>query len=255
MDVRTVLSCLALAAPDPGELPGDVFRAALLRSLRADAGTRHTLEDLGQWLTRSKVDHPLDTRRVPLAGISGWHRDADAVAHDEGRYFRIVGVSVRATQREVRSWTQPLLAPVGQGVIAFLVTRVDGVLHALVQARVEAGLLDGVELAPTVQCTPANLAGTGLPRPPFLDTVLGADPADIRYDTLLSDEGGRSYHSLARHLVVEVPETFAAREPDGFRWVSVGQLVTLTRHSYQVNVQARSLLTVLHSLWTAEASA
>ncbi|WP_406728600.1 NDP-hexose 2,3-dehydratase family protein [Streptomyces sp. GD-15H] len=246
MDVRTVVACLPLpqllsprpSAPEPAGPP------------------RHDSAALAHWFTGMKVRYPMVTRRFPLARVAGWKRGPDEIAHEEDRYFRILGVRVEATQREVRAWSQPLLAPVHGGVIAFLLRRFGGVLHVLVQARVEAGLLDGVELAPTVQCTPANLAGTGLPRPPFLDAVLGAPPAAILYDTLLSDEGGRIHHSLARHLLVELGEEEDGEgteywEPEGFRWISVEQLAGFTRHGYQVNVQARSLLSALYSLCAA----
>ncbi|MFB7102288.1 NDP-hexose 2,3-dehydratase family protein [Streptomyces hydrogenans] len=235
MDVRTILACLPLAARGTGA------------PRRGPA--RHEDAELAHWFTDMKARHPMVTRRVPLAAVDGWTRGPDEIAHEDGRYFRVIGVRVEATQREVRSWSQPLLAPVAEGVVAFLLRRFDGVPHVLVQARVEAGLLDGVEWAPTVQCTPANLAGTGLPRPRYLDAVLGAPADAVRYDTLLSDEGGRSYHSLARHLVVEAGPDVPDEEPDGFRWVSLGQLAAFARHGYQVNVQARSLLSVLYGLW------
>ena len=160
-----------------------------------------------------------------------------------------MGVNVRAGHREVAQWCQPLVEPVGIGVNAFLVKRVDGVLHALVHARVQPGYLDVTELGPTVQATPGNY--TWLPpeaRPRHLDEVLAAAPESIRFDSLLSEEGGRFHHARNRYLVIEVdPDHAPAPGPD-FRWLTLHQLAGLLRHSHYVNVEARTLIACLHSL-------
>nr|WTB36338.1 NDP-hexose 2,3-dehydratase family protein [Streptomyces sp. NBC_00830] len=42
-------------------------------------------------------------------------------------------------------------------------------------------------------------------------------------------------------------ETAPDVPPDGFAWVSAGQLTSLCRHSHYLNVQARSLLACLRA--------
>ncbi|MFI0033654.1 NDP-hexose 2,3-dehydratase family protein [Streptomyces albidoflavus] len=232
MDTRTVLACA------PVSHDHDQDRA------------RHQDTDLLSWLTGERARHEAHATLVPLRDVTGWHRGEHSIDHQDGRHFSVVAVSVEAGSREVGGWTQPLLAPVGTGVTAFLARRIDGVPHLLVQAKAEGGLHGGIELAPTVQCTPANYAH--LPedaRPPFLDTVLGADPARIRYQAVHSEEGGRFLDALSRYLVVDCPEddetlTRAGQLP-GYRWVTPAQLTTLARHGHYLNVQARTLLACL----------
>jgi len=138
--------------------------------------------------------------------------------------------------------------PHHQGVAAFLARRIEGRPHVLVQARLEPGYVNGAELAPTVQCMPANYVHSPH-RPPYLDQVLAAGPDRILFDTVLSEEGGRFYHARNRYLVIEVPDDHPLTEPEDYRWLTVDQLTELVRHSHYVNVQARTLLACLHSLW------
>jgi len=155
---------------------------------------------------------------------------------------------VVARGREVDSWTQPMIEAPGEGVVAFVVRRIGGVLHALMHGRVEPGYIDVVELAPTVQCKPENYSVLDpRARPPFLDLVLAAAPERIRFDAVLSEEGGRFYRTRNRYLVVEVDPAEELAHPD-FRWVTLDQLAGLLRHSHYLNVQARSLVACLHSL-------
>jgi len=159
-----------------------------------------------------------------------------------------VGVRVHASNREVRSWCQPLLAPRGLGLAAFVVRRIDGILHLLARADLRPGYRDVVELGPTVQCTPANFDDVSDDRrPAFLDLVLSAG-AKVRYDVVQSEEGGRFERALTRHLVVEVGDEVPIHTPPDFCWLTVVQLRALVPGSYQVNIEARSLLLCLETL-------
>ncbi|WP_416069048.1 NDP-hexose 2,3-dehydratase family protein [Streptomyces kanasensis] len=189
-------------------------------------------------------------RLVPLAGVADWARDAEGIGRPDGRFFRITGVTVEAGNREVTGWSQPLLEPCGTGIAAFVFRRLGGVPHVLVHAKVEAGYLDTIELAPTVQCTPGNWDPVRTEdRPPFLDLVRAADErGTAHYAAEHSEEGGRFLEARIRYLFVSADEDTAPVDPPpGYRWVTVGQLNSLTAHGHYVNVQARTLLACLNS--------
>lgn len=228
MDARTVLSCL----------PADEA-----------AGGLHTSAEVLSWITGMRAAHDVNVDLIPLRDATGWRRSEYSVSHELGVYFSVIGVDVCAGSREVASWRQPLIEPHGTGLVALLVRRFDGVLHALVNARVEPGYLDVVELAPTVQCTRENYAH--LPagsEPLFLDVVLAARPDQVLFDTHLAEEGGRFYHAASRYLIVEVGDELPTRPAPTFRWLTLHQLTGLLRHSHYVNVQARTLVAGLRTL-------
>ena len=60
----------------------------------------------------------------------------------------------------------------------------------MVQAKLECGNFDVMELAPTVQCLTGNIPSSRSARPPFLDLVLESSGSQVLYDTLQSEEGG-----------------------------------------------------------------
>lgn len=250
MDARTVLSCMPFAPPQAGSgsrhAPAP-FRSALARSLHHSAGARHDIGEILSWFTEEKTRHEVSTRLIPANQIAGWNRTAHDIAREDGKHFRVIAVNVEASNREVASWRQPLLAPVARGIIAFLAKPIEGVMHVLVHARVEPGFMDTVELGPTLQLIRENYAG--LPQPRYLDYVLGADTDRIRFDAFLSEEGGRFFDAQNRYLVIEVEDDFQVSCPQDYRWVTVGQLSELLRHGHYLNVQARSLVACMHSLW------
>ncbi|GGW54641.1 NDP-hexose 2,3-dehydratase [Streptomyces lucensis JCM 4490] len=239
MDARTVLGCLPRELL-PAEGRTGAFAAALRRSYETGSGTAA----IRSWLHDVKGRGRWNTRLIPLDKTHGWTRGSDEISADDGSGFRVIAVRVRSVNREVPEWTQPLLAPREEGLAAFLVRRTGDTLRLLVQARYEPGLLDHVELAPTVR-TPPVAADEEVP---FLKDVLSADPRHIRFDTLLSEEGGRFHHALTRYQVIELPADHPAGAGDHHRWMTVGQLMELVRHGHYLNIEARSLLACLHSL-------
>lgn len=256
MDTRTVVACIPLVDSMPGrsEATGveelrrggrSEFQLALLASMQEPGRALHRDDDLIGWLSDLKCRYELDVRRIGLVELDGWTRDAYAIRHEADRYFSVVGVRVEASNREVARWDQPLVKAAARGLTAFLVKKVDGVLHLLVQAKVEPGNLDVVALAPTVQCTLGweDLADPAS-WPPFTDAVLEATAEDIRYRCVQSEEGGRFYHVENEYMVVELDADWEAETPDNFRWLTLRQLGQFLRYSY-VNIEARSLLACL----------
>ena len=244
MDARTVLSCLPAAADR-----GGAARPAIARSADGSSGSLHTTAEVLSWITRMHTEHELVAEPVPLREIERWHRTDTAIAHESGRFFSVVAVDVQAGCREVGSWQQPLLEPHGVGIVALLVKRFDGVMHALINARVEPGYLDVVELAPTVQCVPENYRH--LPpesQPPYVDLVRARRPERTWFDVEFSEEGGRFYDARSRYVILEVDDGFSVR-PDGqFQWLTLSQLTVLLQHRHYLNVQARTLVAALRAL-------
>ncbi|MCR6488751.1 NDP-hexose 2,3-dehydratase family protein [Amycolatopsis sp. OK19-0408] len=227
MDARSVLACAPTAPAEASAVRSDT--------------------EMLSWFTNERARHGVRSKRIPLTGVRDWVRTDDHIQHVDQRYFRVTGVSVEAGNREVTSWMQPLFEPVGLGLCAFLVRHFGGVPHLLVHARAEAGLLDTVELGPTVQCTPDNYVHLPVGDwPPFLEFVRRAGVDRIRYSAVHSDEGGRFLNAESRYLLVEADEADAGTEPPpGYAWVTPGQLNSLARHGHYLNMQARTLLAVV----------
>ena len=154
-------------------------------------------------------------------------------------YFDVRWVSVEIMHREVSRWDQPIIAPSGVGVIAFIVKKIRGVYHFLVHAEIECGNFDIYELGPTVSCVEQN-------HPPgsvrFLEYILSARDDQIIYSALQSEEGGRFYHEQNKNIIVEADESFPEVVPKNYKWMTLNQLMFFIKFNNFVNIGARSLL-------------
>lgn len=247
MDTRTVLSGAVTMPPAPHDDSADTFTDAMARSWQPGGWALHDTAELLSWFTEAKGRCTLDRRLIPLNRVAGWTGRDGVLTHDENRHFTVVGVDVRASNREVAGWSQPMFAPRSPGLIAFLTRRIAGVPHVLVQARIETGAFDRIEMAPTVHCQPGNYQSGFVPgtrQPRFLDGVLATSPERILLDVIHSEEGGRFYHARSRHLLIEAEDAPLDTPPD-FVWMTLRQLAGFVRFGSHLNVEARSLVTLL----------
>ncbi|MFF0428472.1 NDP-hexose 2,3-dehydratase family protein [Streptomyces sp. NPDC004520] len=245
MNARTVLSGIAYggAALDRLAARPDGFHAELVTShqaLRSDDDLAGALT----WLIDQKATYSLDVRRTSLREMDEWIVDDDSVRHrDDGRYFEINGVSVQATSREVGAWSQAMLEPAPGNTVALICQRRAGVLQFLVQATVQPGLTDRLELGPTVQFAPGYHRG---PQDiPPLAQYLDAPASWNRLKAIQSEDGGRFAKADTLHQVIELPEDHTLEAPANYRWMTLGLLNRMTRFGYHVNVEARSLAACL----------
>lgn len=246
MDTRTVISGIDFTEYVRGEedLQGmsnfgrDMIASAQLRNGRS------SIHEVLSWFTSLKAGYDLTVSETPLNEIAEWECKADEIVRKDKQYFRILGVRVSIDNREVRSWCQPLVQPMQQGICAFIAKKIDGIYHFLVQAKMECGNRDVFELAPTVQCLTGSIYD-GTPRPPFTDYVLNARKEQIVFDTLQSEEGGRFYHEQNRNMLVIADEDFAETLPSTYCWMTLGQINNFLLYNNYINIQARSLIAAI----------
>jgi oxidase EvaA len=253
MDTRTVVSGIPYGTYSSRTLDGLISLSTMSRrkemmlasALSAEASHcdfRHIIS----WITRLKARYELIVDRVPLRSISPWVQSEYAIERPDGKYFSVIGVNVTIDNREVVSWDQPMIKPAQEGLMAFIVRPINGAYHFLVQAKLEAGNFDIIELAPTVQCLTGNYR-TGLKEysVKYITDVLEASPERVLVSTLQSEEGGRFFQEQNRNMIVEVGEDFSLEVDENYCWMTLNQMLRLIEFNNYLNISARSLISAI----------
>ena len=260
MDARSVLSCAPFA---DGNLrkhyellrhPGrenifpyrfdDSFMNDLIISMSEESRVANSMDGILSWFTELKTRYELDVREIPLNRVSGWVRNDMEIRHKGEEFFSVIAVLVRAGSREVTSWTQPLIKSSSCGLAGFVTKKIGNVLHFLIQAKVEPGNFDVVEMAPTVSCSNYEARQGTARAARFLDLFVNAAPGRVKYSAIQSEEGGRFFHFQNRCMVVEIEGSARLTIPGNYIWMTLGQMMELVRRGY-FNIEARCLLTCI----------
>ncbi len=262
MDARTVISCIPLLG---SRLRSDTsfkqsggsahinisgrrisgFQRDLFLSTSKSSYSLHTGNRIISWFSEMRSRYDLAVERIPLNEVKSWiHTDRD-IQHISGKYFSVIAVSVLADSREVPKWDQPLLKHTGYGMVGFLSKKIAGTLHFLVHACPEPGNRDVIQMGPTVAYS--SWIGEVMDKadlPYFVDLFLELRDDQIRYSAVQSEEGGRFYDFQNRYIVLELPLDKELDLPDGYIWMTLGQITDFSKHGY-FNIEARNLISCL----------
>ena len=252
MDTRTVISGIPFG--DLNTLSnieykaGNSYEQSLLKSALDNENYLHSVEAIISWITRHKAFAELEVEKIALNSIAEWKKDEHSIYHQDKKYFSVIAVKAEIGNREVYSWTQPLIKSAQEGVIAFIIKKINGVYHFLVQAKLESGNFDIIELAPTVQCLTGNYRkGENEYEVPFLDYVLDPESnnVNVRYSAYQSEEGGRFFEEQNKNMIIEVGDDFNVEVPDKYVWMTLNQIKTFIKFNNYLNIQSRSLLSAV----------
>lgn len=208
----------------------------------------YSIEHIISWITRLKSYAELEVEKIPLNSIKDWQKDEYSIHHNQHKYFSVIAVKAEIGNREVSTWTQPLVKSAQEGIIAFIIKKINGVYHFLVQAKLESGNFDIIELAPTVQCLTGNYRkGLNEYEVEFIEYALEPEKqgAIIRYSAHQSEEGGRFFQEQNQNMIIEVGEEFNNHLPDKYIWMTLNQMKTFIKFNNYFNIQARSLLSAV----------
>lgn len=257
MDSRTVISCINFGSYSEHSLRllDAVKRMNGIHSSKPDSflysvlsGDNHLneLQDIIQWITSLKFKYELDVTPIGISEMKNWIYDGNTIHHESGKYFDVMGCRVEIGNREVVSWDQPMVRSAQEGLMGFIVKKINGIYHFLVQAKLESGNFDIVEMAPTVQCLTGNYRkGKNEYTIPYLEQILNAPKNKIWYSSYQSEEGGRFFQEQNLNIIVEVGEEFPIEVEENYCWLTLNQMLSFVTYNNYLNIAARSLLSAI----------
>lgn len=203
-----------------------------------------------QWIDNRKAVNHFFVKRRPLNTLTEWSMDRDgSFSHEEGRFFRVIGLDVKSTEREVSIWNQPILDTPGTGVIGILTKRVKGERYFLMQAKAEPGNRVIIQIGPTVQFMQQNYTGNKKLLKPFLfDEFDTPERFALIHESVQSEEGARFYQETHIHRILELRDNDDLEIPPDYRWLSQAELYTLVNLGETVNSCARSIISLLFTI-------
>lgn len=248
MDTRTVISGItfsdqSLIREHDSSLYSSIGHELLLSSMITSG--KNSMGNLMTWLCSLKSTCNLVVDHIPLSEVKDWIVSDEEIYHKDHKYFKIMGVNVHIENREVKDWCQPIVEPMEHGICAFLIKKIYGTYHFLVQAKFECGNFDMYEFAPTVQCLQSELLHNFNKNHHFIAEIKNAKKENIIIDTYQSEEGGRFYKEQNRNMLIKVDENFPEELPKNYAWMTLGQLNSFLKYNNFINIQARSILSAL----------
>lgn len=254
MDSRTVLSCIKFGGYSEHSLKmmsafmqlNTKSDDQLIYSMLSQDNHLHEQNEVIQWLTSLKFKYELGVKQIGISKMEHWIYDGNTIHHENNKYFDVIGVHCEIGNREVRAWDQPMVRSAQKGLMGFIVKKINGIYHFLVQAKLECGNFDIVEMAPTVQCLTGNYRkGANEYTIPYIEELLNAPKEKVWYSTYQSEEGGRFFQEQNLNTIVEVGDEFPVEVDENYCWMTLNQILSFVTYNNYLNIAARSLLSAI----------
>ena len=118
------------------------------------------IKSILDWRNKLQKKIKVVSKLINLDDCDDWFLDNRRnLYHKSGQFFKVRGVQTTgASNREVKSWTQPILTQKHGGVLAFICreTKKNGV-EFLIDAKIEPGDNSQLKISPSFQATQSNM--------------------------------------------------------------------------------------------------
>lgn len=196
-----------------------------------------------QWIKEQNDAVNVSVKKIEFNELNLWGFDSQKgnLTHDTGKFFSIDGIRINTSWGNNASWDQPIINQPEIGYLGFIVKKINGILHFLVQAKIEPGNVNYVQLSPTLQATRSNYQQEHKGKKPlYLEYFQNATKDQILLDQLQSEQGARFLRKRNRNIIIHIEEDIKVEE--NFTWLTLGQLKKLMQLDNIVNMDTRTVI-------------
>lgn len=208
------------------------------------------ISEILDWVNFHKDNTKVEVSIKDLSSLENWVYSDNGLSHHSGKFFSIKPVDVKILENGFlsRNWQQPIIDQPEVGILGFIVTLIDDVPYFLVQAKIEPGNINHVQLSPTLQATRSNFTQVHKgAKPKYLD-FFKSKSRKVLIDQLHSEQGARFYKKRNRNIILFVDQNDIHIE-DNFILLNIAEIRELMKHENVVNMDTRTVISNLFPLY------
>lgn len=216
---------------------------SIARSWCVQDSAINPLEELLEWINERNKTVAVEIHKIRLEDSDFWFYDEKngCICNRNHSFFSITGYR-RITDGKCVS--QPIILQEEIGYLGIICKEIDGVMHFLMQAKIEPGNINKIQISPTIQATKSNFTRKhGGATPPYLEYFLNAEKYEIVVDQIQSEQSSRFYKKRNRNILIRVEDELPLLP--SHRWMTLGQIKRLMREDNLVNMDTRTVLSCI----------
>ena len=225
-----------------------------------------TLSVFSSFIKKKKIDFPLNNKKklmkwknslnrkyflnnriISLNLIKNWNLTKKKIFHKTNNYFSVIGIKVKTNNREISDWSQPIIEGSKMAFVGYLIKKFKNTNHYLCRYILKPGSKMG-----TYTCSVNTSKFKGYKKSKDLTNFQKKliskyfiNSKNILYDNILSDEGGRFYHSQIKYMACIMDKNQDIKLPECYIWLSQNQLIDLI-HKQKIDIEARLLFGIIN---------
>ena len=213
----------------------------IIESWANTEGTASTLPQIEAWLADRARSLQVNIQQVDFSYDGFWFYDEKTgyIRNRNRSFLQLAGYQEIEDDHIVRE--QPVILQQEIGYLGIICKKIDGVLNFLMQAKIEPGNINTIQLSPTVQATKSNFTRRhGGKAPAYLAYFENSSRYPIIVDQIQSEQASRFFRKRNRNIIIEVEEDVPVLR--SHMWMTLGQIKELMKHDNVVNMDTRTVL-------------
>ncbi len=221
---------------------------SLLRIIESWATTDNpfnSTEDILAWIGEKNQSVSVHINKIPYAyDGENWHYSSKRgeIRNKDGTFFQIKGLQQTIGGRIIHE--QPIIIQNEIGYLGIICKEFDGVLYFLMQAKIEPGNINKIQISPTIQATKSNfMQAHGGKVPAYLEYFSNKHDYEIIVDQIQSEQSSRFLGKRNRNIIIVVDEDIEIL--DSHKWMTLGQIKQLMSYDNLVNMDTRTVISCI----------
>tara|TARA_B100000575_G_C23136614_1_gene660445 strand:+ start:1274 stop:2536 length:1263 start_codon:yes stop_codon:yes gene_type:complete len=203
---------------------------------------------ISRWSLNLNKKYYLKTNIVKISALRNWVKSKKKLSHNKKNYFSIIGIKTKTNHREINEWYQPIIQGSKLAFAGFLIKKFNNTNHYLCRYILKPGSKTN-----TFSCSvntsnlisfKKNKSLTVFQKKLISKYFLSQKSKKI-YDNILSDEGGRFFHSQIKYTACKLNKTENFNLPFNYIWLSNNQIIELIKKR-KIDIEARLLFGILN---------
>ncbi len=169
------------------------------------------------------------------------------LTHFKNNFFSVIGIKVCTNNREINEWSQPIIQGSKLAFAGFLRKEFKNTKHYLCRYVLKPGSKTNT-FSCTVNTSKLLNFKNNRNLTSFQKRLISRyfmKKKNIIYNNILSDEGGRFYHSQIKYTAYELSEDENINLPFNYIWLSTNQVIDLIKMK-KIDIEARLLFAILN---------
>lgn len=215
----------------------DYLVAQLLHSWQTRESKVCSNAEVLEWIAEKNKNTFVDIKRTTLTKDGFWYYDekVGCIQNRNKSFFNICGLQSSG------GWEQPIIVQDEIGFLGIILKSIKGVLHCLMQAKIEPGNANKIQISPTIQATRSNFMQLhGGKQPMYLEYFLNAKPEQLIVDQIQSEQSSCFFKKRNRNIIIMVNEPIEVLP--SHRWMTIGQIKHMMKVDNLVNMDTRTVL-------------
>ena len=218
----------------------DIIKS-IVKSWKNTKGNINSTEDIVMWINKLNEETFVDIRECKISDSTFWFYDDynGEILNRKRSFFSIKGMRHFVDDKFICE--QPMIIQPEIGYLGIICKMMDGELNFLMQAKIEPGNVNCVQISPTIQATKSNFTRShGGKLPTYFEYFENSHKYQVIYDQIQSEQSARFYKKRNRNMIMLIEDDIEVY--GNYKWLTLGQIKELMKIDNLVNMDTRTVL-------------